>query len=1017
MDALLAGLNAAQRSAVTSPASVLQVLAPPGSGKTKTLTARVAYLINHDGFLPWNIIVCTFTIKAAREMKERIRGLVGDGIEAKLVLGTFHSVARRFLVRYGHLIGIEKNFGIADSKDSLAILKRIIKRQGYTVEPSVARSRISSLKARSTTAAQFAATSKKVEQHEFANIYTEYEETLRLSNQLDYDDLLLRCADLLRKHRDCVSTIQAVLIDEFQDTNHVQYELMSLFAQYMKRITIVGDPDQSIYGFRSAEIKNLERMREQYPETIVVNLENNYRSSGCILTAALAVIEQDESRPSKPLLPTHCVGERPILRKLPSAAVESKWIVTEIQRSKTLTGELFNFNDFSILLRSASLSRHIETSLGKAGIPYRMVGGHRFFDRVEVKIILDYLRVINQPDQNDALARIINVPPRTIGEVTVKSMLEEAELKKITLWELVRKAVRGEKRPETKLSKQAEKGLETFFNLIHTSRNKLLNADGQGCSLIDLIAYVLKKLSFEEYLRKSHPDDFENRWANVEELVAQATDMAVAAEDGINSDEDALPVVKGIEQREDSSEDLLSKFLANVALSTEVEKAEGEQIEQVTISTIHAAKGLEWPVVFIPAIYEGSIPHSRAEDTDEERRLLYVGMTRAQSLLYLSCPTKNSQRENTTLSQFIAPRNVTRVVDTKGPSFGFGVTQDLARILRRPCPPESVIQGARGLIERAEDDLWPLDGEELDPENNYWEPSNINSDTLPTSLPSKRRRVEAMTAVTTFAASVTTQNPSGYTVSSTTIKSGFVSAATHMQTIREIEASRKDLCHQGSTNTKAHQNESKKFGASLSTTKTTKKRPAGQGSITSFFASSTPTATQATGKPHQPSTTLKIYPPLPALPTLTRQDSLHDISHVHTVQTEQNLPYAAPSLPTHKLRNAPLHRRPRKAAHEEEVEATRYVLLSSSPVKSEDGERNAAGNEVVNKDSSSPIKPPISTSHSNISFSNGFRPASTLRTTSMAQLRNQPAPQRRTLGTRRSLQGWSVKTHQPPRPR
>lgn len=1004
MDALLDGLNAAQKSAVTSPASVVQVLAPPGSGKTKTLTARVAYLINHHGLLPWNIIVCTFTIKAAREMKERIRGFVGEGTESRLVLGTFHSVARRFLVLYGNHIGIEKNFGIADSSDSLTIIKRIIKRRGFNVEPSAARSRISGLKARSISCEGYIVTTKKADQQEFANIYAEYEDTLKASNLLDYDDLLLRCGDLLRKHPACVSSIQAVLIDEFQDTNHVQYELMSLFAQRNRTITIVGDPDQSIYGFRSAEIKNLQRMRHQYPETIVVNLEKNYRSSGSILHSALAVIQQDESRHNKTLLATHCVGERPVLRKLPSAAVEAGWIVSEIRRAKVLTGELLTFNDFAILLRSASLSRHIESALGKAGIPYRMVGGHRFFDRVEVKIVLDYLRVINQPDHNNALVRVINVPSRKIGEVTIKHLLEEAEAKKMTLWNLVLNVVQGKARPQTKLSSQAEKGLETFANLILTSRKKLQSVDEESCNLIDLIAHLLKKLSFEEFLRKTHSEDFEARWANVEELVAQATDITVATEE-------ALPIVEDIDQREFSSEDTLSRFLANVALSTEVEKAEGEQVSQVTISTIHAAKGLEWPVVFIPAAYEGSIPHSRAEDTDEERRLLYVGMTRAQSLLYLSCPVKNSQREQTTLSPFISSRSMANVFDPKGPSFRFSVTLDLSRILRRPCPPESTIQNARSLVDRIEDDLWPLDGEELDPENSYWDRSEPSNSTFPLAVPSKRHRVEATTAVTTITASVTTHNPAAYSISSTTIHSGFVSAGAHMKILRETEVAKEAALK------KARRDESGTNTAGLSTTKTAKKRLAGQGSITNFFARPSVTTVQGNGRPAQSTASSKQS--VLSKPSLQRSWPAV-LNNVSNVRSASHTPYVPPSTSTHKPRSEPLLGRPRKVEDEEGVDTKRYVLLSSSPVKSDDGDRAAAQNDVTTEyEAASPTKITLSPSNSrepNPSL-NDFRPASTFHATSFTQSHNQSAPQRRTLGMRRSLQGWSVKSHQPPRPR
>jgi DNA helicase-2/ATP-dependent DNA helicase PcrA len=373
-DGLLTNLNPSQNAAVSSFADTLAILAGPGSGKTHTLTSRTAWLLA-QGLQPWNVIVATFTVKAAREMKERIGKLIGNGLESKLILGTFHSISRRYLARYGHLIEIRKDFGIADSADSLAIIKRICKRNNFLIDPKVARSRISGLKSR--TSEEYAANKmpeKSVEAQEFDICRAEYEEALKRSNLLDYDDLLLRCVDLLRKYPSCVTNVEAVLIDEFQDTNLVQFDLMRLFASQRKRITIVGDPDQSIYGFRAAETKNYKRMLRQYPDTVTIALEENYRSSGAILFTALNVIEQDTSRVAKSLLPTHTVGTMPVLRKLANAHKEAEWIISEIQRCKGLTGDLLDLNDIAILLRSSALSRLIESALGKAGIAYRMVG-------------------------------------------------------------------------------------------------------------------------------------------------------------------------------------------------------------------------------------------------------------------------------------------------------------------------------------------------------------------------------------------------------------------------------------------------------------------------------------------------------------------------------------------------------------------------------------------------------------------------------------------------------------------
>lgn len=712
MDEILAGLNEAQKIAVTSPSDVLQVLAPPGSGKTKTLTARVAYLIAHNGFLPRNIIVCTFTVKAAREMKERIQGFLGIDLASKLVLGTFHSIARRFLVSHGKHIGVDSKFGIADSSDSSAIITRIIKRLRLSIVPAQARNRISRHKAQSVGAGDLLAGAKNLDQQEFATVYSEYEEHLKTSNLLDYDDLLLRCAELLRRLPSCVNHIQAVLIDEFQDTNNVQYDLMHLFAQRRNVITIVGDPDQSIYGFRSAEMKNLMRMQEEYPEVHVANLEENYRSSGAILLAALEVIEQDPSRPPKPLLPTHSVGMSPVLRYLPSAGIEASWLVSEIQRTVALSGGLLNHNDFAVLLRSASLSRLIEAALGKAGIQYRMVGGHRFFDRLEVKVLLDYLRVLDHPSHNDALARVLNVPSRKIGDVTIQGLLAEADARRLPLWSIVLDLAQGRQTTQLKIPSQAQKGLESFVNIILTTRKRLLDVNNTIDALPEFLQSLVKKIGLEEYLKRSKPDEFELRWANVKELIAQASDIVTqAVKDNFHmysGEEEAMQGDSLVAETPETMQDALAHFLANVALSTEVQKAEenGQIHAQVTLSTIHAAKGLEWPVVFIPAAYDGSIPHSRAEDTDEERRLLYVAMTRAQSLLYLSCPCRDSQGSQTTLSQFLSDKRMRSRFAGIGPSLRFEGVKELAGILRRPCPPASVVEKAYVQLEHVEDDQW-----------------------------------------------------------------------------------------------------------------------------------------------------------------------------------------------------------------------------------------------------------------------------------------------------------------------
>jgi DNA helicase-2/ATP-dependent DNA helicase PcrA len=1011
MDALLEGLNDAQRSAVTSPANVVQVLAPPGSGKTKTLTARVAYHVNHEHLQPWNIIVCTFTIKAAKEMKERIKGFVGEKLEAKLILGTFHSVARRFLSRYGQEIGIDKNFGIADTNDSKAILKRIVTRYQYTVEPYHALSRISKLKAQGVSADEFRAKSKNVNDNEFAMIYSTYMEHLKASNLLDYDDLLVRCVELLKHHPSCVSTIQAVLIDEYQDTNNIQYELMKLLAQSTRRITIVGDPDQSIYSFRSAEIKNLFRMRDEFPESIVINLENNYRSSGCILNSALAVIEQDESRPQKALIATHGIGESPTLRHLVSATVEAKWMVGEIMRTKTLAAGLLDYNDYAILLRSSALSLQLERALTEAGVPYRMVAGTKFFERAEIKIILDYLRVISQPEHNDAVFRVMNVPTRQVGDITRKALLEEAEAKKVTLWKFTLDLAQGRRRANCKISAQAQKGIDQFVNIILTSREKLMPSKGDQCNLYELIGHVLQKISFEAYLKQTHKDNWQDRWANVEELVAQATQMATAMASGEEITDDALPVVEGIEQREDAPSDILSKFLANVTLSSAADQ-EGGDSEQVTISTIHAAKGLEWPVVFMPAMYDGSIPHSRADDHDEERRLLYVGMTRAQGLLYLSCPVKQAGQEKTTLSRFISERKVLRHFSERGPDFAFkkSTIPDLARILRRECPTIENITAARSLLDRLEDDFYPATRDEIDSDDSTWGashddkfhgsgPSNDRSQTY-----SKRRKLDD----SGDSVAVTMNRTSGFSMATTTMhgaKAGFTSARDlgDLQAMqREAERVRMLATAQDAeSGRKAYKND-KRVEAKPAVAKKTKARAAGQGAITNFFAKRSVST---------PSDMTEQLTPM-AIPSLQRSQSsmssnapMSDISNVRPSVVRPPQPFQPLSVPSYMLQNRPMASKPKSS--KPSPERNKYILLSSSPVKPE-YQDPALGEEV--KEDEQEITAQSST------IASGFRSAATLHTTSMNQMQNQVA-QRKTLGTRRTMQGWSVKHNAMPKPR
>lgn len=784
---ILKSLNQAQRRAVTSKSSTVAILAGPGSGKTHTLTSRVVWLIRHVGYQPSDVIVATFTNKAAKEMKERIDRILGEEIEKKIVMGTFHSIARRYLATYGTRIGLNPKFGIADADDSKAIIQRIIKRENLKIEPSHARSWISKRKAKGTSAPLKKRGQKQEENHAtLMKIFTDYQDQLELSNLLDYDDLLVRCVELLRKYPTCVSNVQTVLIDEYQDTNGIQYELMGLFAQAQKRITIVGDPDQSIYGWRSAEIRNLYRLLRDYPDTDEVSLEENYRSSQSILNLSLRVIQEDKNRYQKVLLPVHTKGTKPVLRTLSSSSAEAEWIITEIKRVIMMFGGMLKGEDIVILLRSAALSRQIESALGKAGIQYRMIGGHKFYDRKEIKILIDYLRVVNRPDDNEAIARIINVPRRGIGEATIKSLLAEAEKDKINLWSVLCKHCRGERKAKTTIRINMEQKLNTELIKIITSLRQKADdiTNDSPVTLVDLIEQLIDKLKFNKFLKDEYADDHEARWANVQELINLVRDFT---RDFGRFDDGDLPLIGGLEQTKE--DDLLGKFLGNVSLASDAQKDYEGQDKQslVTVSTIHAAKGLEWPVVFVPSVYKGSIPHAKADNEDEERRLLYVAMTRAQTLLYLSCPLYGPQglSQKVELSNFVSPFASTAFL-RKGPSFDRSVLLSAAKILRREAAEEKAVFDNMPLNFPTEDDHFPEDP--IDPKNAE---ENEHNRKQHYARASKRQRtgnsnvsaedVEERPWKREYA--TTMEQSAEFTVSSVSSLPGFVTAGAHRSAI------------------------------------------------------------------------------------------------------------------------------------------------------------------------------------------------------------------------------------------
>lgn len=823
----------------------------------------------------------------------------------------------------------------------------------------------------------------KAEELELVDIYRAYESALAASNLLDYDDLLLRCGDLLREHPECVSNVQAVLVDEFQDTNIIQYDLMNLLAAKNRRITIVGDPDQSIYGFRSAEIQNLRRMQRRYSNTSVVLLESNYRSSASILKSAQDVIEQDTTRPAKALQATHTFGTLPVLRKLPTVNAEAHWMVLEIKRCVAMTGGLLRMSDFAVLLRSASLSTRIETAFGRAGIPYKMVGGRKFFDRTEVKTLLNYLRVVSHTGHTDALLGIINVPPRRIGDETIKQLTGGAEKAQVPLWTFIKDVIQGRRSTEKKLQKAAEQGLCSLVRLIAASKQKLQDCLDASAPCV-LLEYITESLSFQEYLIRTYPLDEDGRWANVKELMGQANEAAASAEE--TNQEDDLPEIEGIEQQQTHpGEEALSKFLANVALATEAatkeEGKDGEPAENITISTIHAAKGLEWPVVFIPAVYNGSIPHSRAEVIDEERRLLYVAMTRAQALLYLSLPLRQprlgeGEDASTSLTPFLPPTITKERFRAKGPPLHENVVYAIADILRRPRPSPEDMYKALDSLPSTLDDQWTSEGEEKRDADGEWKTAQGPNDPVGESYP-KRRRIDSnqpTTTTTYISASSMINNSSNFQVP-TTLSSGFLSA-------RDYAAS--SAANQGTVTESTSNAATETPAASKAKTSSTVGRKDGltQASISNFFGG--PASSQKSD-------------PVPA-----SRPSTQPFQRNHpTPQSSRPGPGPVPpSLSSHRLQPRPLH--PTRPALEP-TEPSNYTWLAAPSRPAVKPAR------MLTQPSGGNSTPDAGTRSDTVKqeSSTGGVHSVTFHTTTMATIRQQGAvPGRRTLGIRRSMNGW-----------
>ncbi len=606
----LATLNPQQQEAVTTPPGPVLVLAGPGSGKTRVLTYRVAYLIGALGVRPFHILAVTFTNKAAREMEARIGALLGDQARG-LTIGTFHSVCARILRREADHLPFQANFAIADTDDQKRLIKQVLRELNYDPKqytPTRLQAAISRLKNEGLFPEDFTPTTygETITQQVFA----EYQKRLLASNLLDFDDLLLWTRYLLNTvpavRERYARRFQHLLVDEFQDTNMVQYDLVRLLSAYHRNLFVVGDADQSIYGWRGADYRNVQRFERDFPGARVILLEQNYRSTQRILDAAMAVIAPLQGKHRKRLFTDRGAGERVVVRRTYDDREEARYVVETIA-SLVARGQA-RPRDFAIMYRTNAQSRVLEEAFLRAGLPYRIVGAQRFYGRREVKDVVAYLRLAHNPADEPSLMRVINVPPRGIGTKTIAALRTVAHRAGLAPGNLLLHMAAAPEDYQTVFGARALKALLAFARPLAQWYELALTA-----SPADLMAVILNDVGYKDYLLDGS-EEGESRWENVKEL-------------------------HGLAQR--YADEGVSAFLEEVALVSDQDTL-GDDADAPVLLTLHAAKGLEFPRVFIVGLVEGLLPHSRSwEDSDamaEERRLFYVGITRAKDALYLTYP-------------------------------------------------------------------------------------------------------------------------------------------------------------------------------------------------------------------------------------------------------------------------------------------------------------------------------------------------------------------------------------------
>ena len=641
---LLEQLNQGQREAVTYCDGPQLVIAGAGSGKTRVLTYKIAYLLANHAYQPWNILALTFTNKAAREMKERIGRLVGQEQARYLQMGTFHSVFARILRAEADRIGFNSNFTIYDQSDSRSLVKSIIKEMQIddkTYKPASVADRISMAKNHLLLPQQYmvsswAADDAQKKRPQVGNIYNRYVERCRQANAMDFDDLLVQTFLLFKNHEDIrqkyVERFRYVLVDEYQDTNYAQQEIILQLTCEHGRVCVVGDDAQSIYSFRGANIDNILNFQKQYEGSRLFKLEQNYRSTQLIVKAANSLIRKNERQIHKDVFSENEEGERLTLKPAYSDREEAIIVCNDIKRIRRQ--DQAQYSDFAILYRTNAQSRSFEEQMRKDGIPYRIYGGLSFYQRKEIKDVIAYFRVVSNPNDEEALRRIINYPTRGIGDTTVAKIVETANLHHVSLWSVIQQPIVF----DLQLSKGTLNKIDAFKQLVEGWTMRI----GQEDAYVLGHSIIMESGISKDIYGSNNPEDL-SRQENLEEFLSGMQDFVESRKEEDRGDEIAL-----------------SDFLQEVALLTDLDSDGDEEQPKVTLMTVHAAKGLEFPTVFVVGLEENIFPSPMCtgsmRELEEERRLLYVAITRAEKHCILTCAQNRfryGKMEYDTPSRFI----------------------------------------------------------------------------------------------------------------------------------------------------------------------------------------------------------------------------------------------------------------------------------------------------------------------------------------------------------------------------